>query len=112
MPRSSTHPHPFQCGVQLGFPESHGAADLEVRDESRHAPTIEVAFAHAEIGAGVFFGEERGGDLFGARRIGWRVHAGVGRVNHFLTEWVATNGDNQIATAVPVGNMALKSDGQ
>ena len=112
MPRSSTHPHPFQCGVQLGFPESHGAADLEVRDESRHAPTIEVAFAHAEIGAGVFFGEERGGGLFGARRISLRIHAGVGHVNHCLTESGVTNGDNQIATVVPDGKMAQNTDGQ
>ena len=108
----SPHPHPFQCGVQLGFPEPHCPADFEVGDQSGHAPAIEVAFADPEVGAGVFFGEERGGGLFGARRIGWRVHACVGRVNHFLTEWVATNGDNQIATAVPVGNMALKSDGK
>ena len=108
----SPHPHPFQGRVQFGFPESHRPADLEIGDQTGHAPAIEVAFADPEVGAGVFFGEERGGGLFGARRIGWRVHAGVGRVNHFLTEWVATNGDNQIATAVPVGNMALKSDGQ
>ena len=103
MPRSLPHPHLLQGGVQLGFSESHGAADLVVRDQPGHAPAIEVAFAHAEVGAGVFFGEERGGDLFGARRIGWRVHAGVGRVNHCLTGRVATNGDKQLVTAVSTG---------
>jgi hypothetical protein len=46
--------------------------------------------------------------LFGARRISWLVHAGVGRVNHRLTESVATNGDNQIATTVPVGQNGAK----
>ena len=112
MAADSPHPHPLQGGVQLSFPESHRPADLVVRDQSGHAPAVEVAFADPEVRAGVFFGEERGGCLFGARRIGWRVHAGVGRVNHFLTEWVATNGDNQIATAVPVGQMVKKSDGK
>jgi hypothetical protein len=46
--------------------------------------------------------------LFGAQRVSWLVHAGVGRVNHCLTEIVATNGDNQIATAVPVGQNGAK----
>ena len=31
------------------------------------------------------------------------VHAGVGHVNHCLTGLVVTSGDNQFATAVPVG---------
>jgi len=75
------HPHPLQRRVQLGSPESHRPADFEIRNQSGHAPAVEVAFAHAEVGAGVFFGEEWVGGLFGARRISWLVHAGVGRVN-------------------------------
>ena len=74
----SPHPHPFQCGVQFGFPESNRSADFVIGNQSGYAPTIEVAFADPEVGAGVFFGEEWGGGLFGARRISWRVHAGVG----------------------------------
>jgi hypothetical protein len=31
--------------------------------------------------------------LFGALAISWRVHAGVGHVNHCLTGGVVTNGD-------------------
>ncbi len=53
----SPHPHPFQRGVQLGFPESHRPADLEIGNQAGHAPAIEVAFADPEVGAGVFFGE-------------------------------------------------------
>jgi len=52
-----SHPHPFQGGVHLGFSESHRPADFEIGDQSGHAPAVEVAFAHAEVGAGVFFGE-------------------------------------------------------
>ena len=53
----STHPHPFQCSVQLGFPEPDRPADFVIGDESGHALAIEVAFADPEVGAGVFFGE-------------------------------------------------------
>ena len=53
----SPDPHPFQGGVQFGFPESHRPADLVIGDQSGHAPAIEVAFADPEVGAGVFFGE-------------------------------------------------------
>jgi len=31
---SSPHPHPLKRGIQLGFPELHGAADFEVGDHS------------------------------------------------------------------------------
>jgi len=99
----SPHPHPFQRRVKLGFPESHCPADFVIGDQTGHAPAIEVAFADPEVGTGVFFGEQRGGGMFGARRIGWLVHAGVGHVNHCLTERVVTNGDKQLAAAVPVG---------
>ena len=51
------HPHPFQRRVQLRSPEPHGTADFEIRNQSGHAPAVEVALAHAEVGAGVFFGE-------------------------------------------------------
>ena len=51
------HPHPLQRRVHLRSPESDGPADLEIRNQSGHAPAVEVAFAHAEVGAGVFFGE-------------------------------------------------------
>ena len=101
------HPHPFQGGVQIGSPESNRPPDFEVRDQSSHAPAVEVAFADVEVDARFFFGHQ-GGGVFGARAIRWRVHAGVGHVNHCLTERVATNGDNQIATAVPVGQNGAK----
>ena len=98
----SSHPHSLQRGVHLGFPEPDGPADFEIRDQSGHAPAVEVAFADLEVDARLFFGHQGGGG-FGARAISWRVHAGVGRVNHCLTGGVVTNGDNQLATAVTVG---------
>ena len=44
-----SYPHPLQRRVYLGFPEPHGAADLEVRDQSGHAPAVEVAYAHHQV---------------------------------------------------------------
>ena len=36
----SPQPHPFQCGVQLGFPESHRPADLEIGNQAEWPPSL------------------------------------------------------------------------
>ena len=36
----SPHPHPFQCSVQLGFPESHRPADLEIGNQAERPQSL------------------------------------------------------------------------
>ncbi len=66
-PPSSTDPPGAEGCIEFGLFESHGAADLEVGGQPGHPPAVEIAFAHAEVGAGFLFGEELLVEIFGAR---------------------------------------------
>ena len=54
------------------------------------------------------FSVRRGEGACSLRLISWLVHAGVGHVDHRLTEIAATNGDNQFAIYVSVGHNGAK----
>jgi hypothetical protein len=103
---SSTNPHGVEGCIEFGFFESHGTADLEVGDQPGHPPAVEIAFAHAEEGAGFLFCEELFVEIFGARRICWLVHAVVVMSTERGVAGVVTNGDNQFASVVPFRQLA------
>jgi transposase len=102
----ATNPHLVEGCIEFGFFESYGTADLEVGDQPGHPPAVEIAFAHAEEGACFLFCEELFVEIFGARRISWRVHADVGMSTDRDGVGVVTNGDNQFASVVSFRQLA------
>ena len=93
---SISQPIEFECSVE----------NLNLPTQPRHPPAVEIAFAHAEVGAGFLFGEELLFEIFGARRISCRVHADVGMATERGGVGVVANGDNQFASDVPFRHLA------
>jgi hypothetical protein len=62
---TSPNPHALNRSGYICHLEAHGLAHLEVGDESRHAPVVELAAAYLQVVGKFLFGDQF--DL-GARR--------------------------------------------
>ena len=71
-------PHALNRRRHIRYPESDGFAKLEVRDQSGHAPRVELAAADLEVSGKLSFSHQV---EFGAQRSRLRVHAQGFRVN-------------------------------
>lgn len=73
-------------------------------------PAVEIAFAHAEVGAGFLFGEELLFEIFGARRISCRIHADVGMSTERGGVGVVTNGGQPVCLRCSFSPLGVKMD--